>query len=98
MFRLKHYMEFNRQQEYLENIKRRLFSAIVARRVALTLPSSAKNEIEFAQLSEQAEEALRVLKIEIFDCRELLYVEGVRLRTMFRSQTHNAKFPRKFKF
>jgi len=84
MMRMKHYLEFNRQHEYIENIKKRLFLAMRARKYAFELPGTAKNCIEFSQWAQQAEEALRILKVEIFDCKELLYQEGVRLRTLFR--------------
>ena len=85
MVRMKHYLEFTRQKEFLDNIRKRfwvficnscelyhhliitfpyrLLSAVRARRYALDLPSTAKSSIEFCQLTEQAEEALRVLKV-----------------------------------
>lgn len=84
MMRMKHYMEFTRQQEYIGNIKKRLLFAVRARRYALDLPGSATNEVQLAQFTAQAEEALRVLKVEIFDCKEMLVHEGIRLRTLFR--------------
>ena len=83
VMKLKQYIERTRQEEYLITIKKRLLRALQARRYALDLPSSAKTQMEFSRLVSVSEEALRTLTMEVFDCKQLLMNEGVRLRILY---------------
>ncbi|KAJ1433290.1 hypothetical protein B484DRAFT_478420 [Ochromonadaceae sp. CCMP2298] len=84
--RFKHQLEGDRQKAYLENIKKRLLKAVRARRHALSLPATAKTDLEYAVLCRQGETALKALRYEIFECKQLLQTEGLRLRTRFQEE------------
>lgn len=86
MMRFKQTMEFNRQQTYLADQKKRLLKALKARRFALDLPATATDDLEYADLCRQAEAALRVIRFEIFECKHTLISEGSRLRTLFKEE------------
>jgi hypothetical protein len=83
MLQVKQYLEENRMKKVIRKIKLRLLKAIDARTRALDLPSGSTNDIEFDTLRGQAEEALRILKFEIVDCKQQCLDEGVRLRSMY---------------
>lgn len=86
MARFKQQLEYARQQKYLENLKKRLLRAIKARRHALSLPGTATDDLSYAALCRQAEVALRTLRYEIFECKQILQSEGLRLRTLFQEE------------
>lgn len=82
MMKIKQYMERERQTKLIEQLTARLLKAIKARSVAMYLPSTARSRIDFAHLQNQSEEALRVLRYELLDCKQLLIDEGIRLRSL----------------
>jgi HEAT repeat protein len=86
MSRFKQQLEFNRQKQYLDSLKKRLLRALKARRHALSLPGTAKDDLEHAKLCRQSEAALRTLRYEIFECKQILQSEGLRLRTLFQEE------------
>lgn len=86
MMELKHMLEHQRQEKTLERLKKKFLKAIESRKRALDMPQAAVSELQFDKMSRQAEEALRFLTLEIFQIREELYSEGVRLRTLFNEE------------
>lgn len=84
--RIKNFMESERQMSSLEMMKRRLLKALDARKRALDLPAGANSKLEYDYLCRQSEEALRCLRVEVYECKEMLLTEGVRLRTYFQEE------------
>lgn len=80
--RAKLYLERERLMAYIEALKEKLFQLLDSRRRALEYPKGAVNMVEFEELREQSEQAIRTLRFEIFDVKEQLVGEGVRLRNM----------------
>lgn len=85
--RLKQYLETQRQQEYIQTLRKRLLRALNARRFALEYPKSAKSPMQYEEFRFQAENALTVLKMEIFECKQLLLQEGIRLRHFLQEES-----------
>ena len=58
-------------------------------RCALDAPSAATNShVHFEALRRQSEESLRLLRIDIFEIRQALVEEGVRLRSLQEDEVH----------
>ncbi len=83
VIRLKQQLELQRQIQYIQQLKTRLLRAVNARRYALEHPKTAVDQATYHEYQRQSEEALRLIKTEIYECKHLLYQEGVRLRTLF---------------
>ena len=81
--RFKQQLEYERQKQYLDSLKKRLLRALKARRHALSLPETATDDLQYSALCRQSEAALRTLRYEIFECKQILLAEGLRLRTLF---------------
>jgi len=79
---LKVYLETKRHIKAVKNLKRKLLKCLDARKRALDLPGTAQNRILFEEYKSQAEEALRTLRFEIADVKELLVSEGVKTRQL----------------
>ena len=86
MARFKQTLEYQRQQKYLNSLKKRLLRALKARTHALSLPGTAKDDVTYAQLCRSSEAALRTLRYEIFETKQILHTEGLRLRTLFQEE------------
>ncbi len=82
IIRAKQYLERMRQIGYIKALKDKLYRMLDARRRALEYPKGANNMVEFEELREQSEQAIRTLRYEIFEVKENLVGEGVRLRNM----------------
>jgi HEAT repeat protein len=80
LLRFRAELEKERQQKYISSLRLRLLRAVNARRYAMTFPSTAMDKRQFEDFSRQAEDALRYLLMEIFECKSLLEREGMRLR------------------
>ncbi len=80
--RMKCYLEAERQKVSMSKTRKRMLKALDARRRALELPKGAINAVQFEEMRSKAEEALRTLRLEILECKQLLVQEGVRLRTL----------------
>lgn len=80
LHRIKLQLEKERQEKYINSLRIRLLRAINARRFALDYPSSARDAKQMEEFQKQAEDALNYLKMEIFECKNLLVQEGLRLR------------------
>eukprot|EP01038_Epipyxis_sp_PR26KG_P008951 gene8951-12071_t len=87
----KSYMEMNRQKTFINNTKLKLLKLIKTRSIALELPLSAKNEVEFAKLIQDSDELLNIAKMEIFECKQSLIEEGQRLRTTYHERISMAQ-------
>lgn len=79
---MKQYFEAERQKEVMVKLRKRLLKALDARKRALDLPRGAINKVQFEELRGKAEEALRTLRVEVVECKQLLLAEGIRLRVM----------------
>jgi hypothetical protein len=86
MARFKQQMEYARQQKYLDSLKKRLLRAIRARRHALSMPATAMDDMAHAALCRQSEAALCTLRYEIFEVKQILQTEGLRLRTLYQEE------------
>lgn len=83
IMRMKQLLESERQRKQLRILKKRLLKALDGRSHALDLPFGATNQIQFDELKNKAEVALRTLRYEIADVRQQLINEGIRMRNMY---------------
>jgi len=78
--RTKCFLEGERQRNTITKLRKKMLRCLDARRRAFELPRGATNHIQFEQLRQKAEEAVRTLRLEIFETKQLLVDEGVRMR------------------
>lgn len=76
------YLESERQRSTITKLRKRMLKALDARRRALDLPKGALNNVDFEEMRSKAEVALRTLRVEVVECKQLLVQEGVRMRTL----------------
>lgn len=84
--KLKCYLESERQKKTISKLRKRMLKALDARKRALELPRGAINQVQFEEMRGKAEEALRTLRLEVLECKQLLVQEGVRLRTLHQEE------------
>lgn len=84
--KLKCYLESERQKKTISKLRKRMLKALDARKRALELPRGAVNQVQFEEMRGKAEEALRTLRLEVLECKQLLVQEGVRLRTLHQEE------------
>ncbi|KAJ1435312.1 armadillo-type protein [Ochromonadaceae sp. CCMP2298] len=84
--RFKQTLELERQQAYLGNLQVRLMKAVRARVYALSLPATAKTDLQYASLCGVAETALGRLRVEVLEVKVTLTAEGARLRTLYQEE------------
>lgn len=80
MMNIKLQFEKQRQEASIVNLKMQLLRALNARKFAYEYPKGAKTTKENEERIQAAEESLTVIAIEILECRENLYQEGLRWR------------------
>ena len=79
--RTKCYLEAERQRNTITKLRKKMLKCLDARRRAFELPRGATNPVQFEEFRGKAEEALRTLRLEILETKQLLVQEGVRMRT-----------------
>lgn len=78
--RTKCYLEGERQRAAITKLRKKMLRCLDARRRAFELPRGATNQIQFEEMRMKAEEAIRTLRLEIFETKQLLVDEGIRMR------------------
>jgi hypothetical protein len=86
MIRLKQSFEMDRQIAFISSLKKRLLRAINARKFALEYPKTAIDELTAEEYRRSAEESLRFIKYEIYECKMLLFQEGIRLKQFLQEE------------
>ena len=84
--RSKIYVERYRHFKAVDHLKSKLVRILDARRRALDLPQGAQNHLEFEELRQKAEIALRTLRFEIIQVKHSIIEEGVRLRNIMHEE------------
>lgn len=89
--RAKQYLENKRHKESMQNLRLKLLKLLDARKRALDSPLGAANEVQFEYLRNISQEALRILRVEVAECKQALVEEGIRLRYIHTESTSLCK-------